>query len=149
MCCLALQSGLVAQFEYGLSVGRTAYSDREYTYRSLPADLEGAAYLVTRNDDKFVEGNNIGSFEVLVPSVVYVGYDDRYVNRPSWLDDYIDTDQQLVVGNPGFTMRLFARWVDAGPVILGGNYVAGEGNYAMYVVIVQPEQCAWDWCAPS
>jgi len=118
----------------GLLPGTPAYSDRDYSYASLPPEVQGATYIVTANEDKFNASSTFLSFEVSQAVTVYVAYDDRYVNRPAWLGDFQDSGLDLLIGTT--THSLYRKTFPPGIVTLGGNYVAGEGNYGMYTVFI-------------
>ena len=121
----------------GLQVGRTVYIDRAFTFTTVPAGLEGAAYIQTANDDKTAATKTFLSFAVNQPVTVYVGYDLRSNPPPGWLADFTDTGLNL--GTTDVPHRLLAKSFSAGTITLGGNRDGGSGN-SMYSVIVQPQE---------
>jgi hypothetical protein len=120
----------------GLQAGGTVYIDRSFTYTSVPASVQGAAYIQTANNDKAATTANFLSFEVNQPVTVQVAHDVRITTKPSWLSTFTDTGQNLVTSDT--TLRLFARNYSTGPVSLGGN--ASGGGFSMYAVVVQPQE---------
>jgi hypothetical protein len=120
----------------GLQAEGTVYIDRSYTFSTVPAGVQGAAYIQTANDDKAVTTANFLSFEVNQPVTVYVAHDTRITSKPSWLSTFTDTSKNLVTSDT--TLRLFARDFSAGTITLGGN--ASGGGFSMYAVIVQPQE---------
>jgi Bacterial Ig domain/Fibronectin type III domain/Divergent InlB B-repeat domain len=119
----------------GLQVGDLVYIDRSFTYTSVPASVQGAAYIQTANNDKAATTAAFLSFDVNQPVTVYVAHDVRITSKPSWLGTFTDTGTDLVTSDT--TLRLFAQAFPAGTITLGGN--AGGGN-SMYAVIVQAQE---------
>ena len=119
----------------GLQVGSTVYRDRSYTFTTVPASLQGAAYIQTANTDKAATNAAFLSFHVNQPVTVYVAHDVRITPKPSWLTTFTNTGQNLVTSDT--TLRLFARSFPGGTITLGGN--ASGGGSSMYSVIVQPQ----------
>ena len=117
----------------GLQAGATVYMDRAYMFTTVPASVQGAAYIQTANDDKAATNVAFLSFTVNQPVTVYVAHDVRITPKPAWLGTFSDTGQNLVTSDT--TLRLFARNYSAGLVTLGGN----TGGFSMYSVIVQPQ----------
>jgi len=117
----------------GLNNGASVYSDRSYTYTSVPDLLEGATYIKTANDDKESSGSSFINFHVNQDVTVYVAHDDRIAAKPSWLQTFTDTGDDLVTTN--CTFSLFTKDLSAGTITLGGNGAAGDGS-SMYAIIV-------------
>ena len=116
----------------GLQNGELVYIDRTYTFTNVPVYLEGAAYIKTANNDKNSVGDQFLSFEVNQDVTVYVGHDVRISETPLWLQDFIDTGDEIVTSDT--TFRLFAKDFAAGTISLGGN--EGGLTRSMYTVIV-------------
>lgn len=115
-----------------LQIGRTVYIDRAYTYTGVPSSVQGASYIRTANNDKSLQGSLV--FTIDRPVVVYVAHDVRISPKPSWLNSFEDTSEDLTTSDT--TLRLFSRkYPTAGPVSLGEN--GGTGN-SMYTVCLQP-----------
>ncbi|GJL59414.1 MAG: hypothetical protein NPIRA03_22710 [Nitrospirales bacterium] len=117
----------------GIQAGGTVYRDRAYTFKSVPAVVQGAAYIKTANDDKAATNSNFLSFTVNEPVSVYVAHGDRIKSKPSWLGSFTDTGANLVTSDATFS--LFVRAFPAGTITLGGN--ASGGCCSMYSVIVK------------
>ncbi|WNM57962.1 Ig-like domain-containing protein [Candidatus Nitrospira allomarina] len=118
----------------GLQPGGRVYIDRAFTFTTIPAGLQGAAYVRTANDDKAATTSAFLSFTVNQPVSVSVAHDVRITPKPSWLSTFTDTGTSL--GTSDTTLRLFVRSFPAGTITLGGN--AGDG-LSMYSVIVKSE----------
>ena len=119
----------------GLQAGGTVYIDRPFTYTTVPALVQGAAYIRTANDDKAATNTNFVSFTANQPVAVYVAHDVRITTKPSWLTNFTDTGTNLV--NSDTTLRLFVRSFPAGTITLGGN--TSGGCCSMYSVIVKSD----------
>ncbi|MGP0593548.1 Ig-like domain-containing protein [Nitrospira sp. T9] len=118
----------------GLQPGGTVYIDRAFTFTTIPASLQGAAYIRTANDDKAATTSAFLSFSVNQPVSVSVAHDVRITPKPSWLSTFTDTGTNLVTTDT--TLRLFVRSFPAGTITLGGN---GGDGLSMYSVIVKSE----------
>ncbi len=119
----------------GLQVGGLVYNDRSYTFTSVPASVQGAAYIQTENDDKKSTANPFLSFTVDQPVTVYVAHDQR-ISLPVWLTNMGFTDTGENLGTSDVPLDLFAQTFPAGLISLGGNESGGSGG-SMYSVIVQ------------
>lgn len=121
----------------GLQAGSVAYTDRAYTFTTVPANMKGAGYIQTAMEDKAATTPGFLRFEVNQPVTVYVAHDSRITTKPAWLSTFSDTGQDLALSGHGDPFRLYAQAFPAGTITLGGN--AGSGRYSMYSVIIQPE----------
>ncbi|WNM58127.1 right-handed parallel beta-helix repeat-containing protein [Candidatus Nitrospira allomarina] len=119
----------------GLQAGARVYIDRGYTFKTVPSNVQGGAYIQTANDDK--AGTNSASirFTVNQPVLVYVAHGDRISSKPSWLSTFTNTGAKLVTSDATFS--LFVRSFPAGTITLGGN--ASGGCCSMYSVVVKPQ----------
>jgi Big-like domain-containing protein/fibronectin type III domain protein len=117
-----------------LQAGGTVYIDRAYTFTTVPALVQGAAYIQTANNDKAATNAAFLSFTVNQSVSVYVAYDMGITPKPSWLSTFTDTGANLVTTDK--PLRLFVRSFPAGTITLGGN--AGSGA-SMYSVVVKPD----------
>ena len=136
---IRVQSGREYRSQPGaLRKGARIFTDREYVFREIPADLQAADYLQTANDDEGARGDAWLQFELLTPATVIVGLDERQQETPQWLQDnfqLLPTDIQA----DHWKMRLYCRDYAAGQVALGGNTDDGKsGGKSHYIVIVQP-----------
>jgi hypothetical protein len=129
--------------ENGLQNGVMAYSDRDYTYSTVPNWLQGTTYIKTANDDKNSSAASFLTFDVNQDVTVYVAYDSRVTTKPSWLESFTDAGDDLV--NTDTTLNLFARNSSAGTITLGGN----ESGISMYTVIIVGQGNVVDIIQPS
>ncbi|HAY81212.1 MAG TPA: hypothetical protein DCY79_15515 [Planctomycetaceae bacterium] len=122
-----------------LETDALAYGDRSYRWRRIPQSLVGHTVMRTLNADEHVgsHGDRFLSFVVDEPVTVYVGHDERIVDKPAWLRAFKRTDLKMATRDA--TYRLFARSWDPGKVELGGNTVRGQTqSCSQYVVVVSP-----------
>lgn len=129
---LSVNSGAVYEVVPSLEVGQLVYVDRTYTFTGVPEYLQGAAYIKTANGDKRGVGDSFLSFDVNQDVTVYIGYDVRIIELPSWLSGFTDTGDEIA--NTDTAFRLYVKDFSAGAVILGGNYTPVYNS--MYIVIV-------------
>ena len=124
----------------GLTAGARVYTDRNYTYSSVPAFLEGATFIQTANGDKGnSQSEDFLTFQTNRKADVYVAHDDRYASKPAWLSGFTKTSSYLAFydGSRTIKMTLYRKIFVAGRISLGGNVRAGEtGNYGMYTVAI-------------
>ena len=115
-----------------LSVGALCYTDRSYTYPSVPDFIKGAVYIKTRNGDMGVSGvDGFITFDVNMDVMVYVAYDDRSAVKPAWMNGFTDTGSDLKTWS---AMSLFGKKFSAGKVSLGSN----DSDGSMYTVVITP-----------
>jgi chitodextrinase len=116
--------------EGGFQAGAVCYTDREYTYPTVPPALSGATFIQTANDDmQRVGGESFLAFTVDRDVVVYVALDDRNLPAPDWMAGFSDTGMDVKTYS---AMSLFAKAFPAGVVTLGTN----DGPGSMYTVVV-------------
>jgi hypothetical protein len=134
---LSVASGKQYEVVYdGLKEGSAVYIDRDYAVTGYPLSLEGAVYIQTANDDKMRTESDFLSFQVNRDVTVYLAHDTRIAAKPAWLDEFAQTDDDLVISDAVFS--IFSKDFPAGLVTLGGN--AGQVTSNMYVVIVVPQR---------
>jgi hypothetical protein len=127
---LTVVSGREYEVMYnGLQNGASVYIDRTYTYNSVPQWLKGSTYIKTANHDKGSSGDSFLSFDVNQNATIYVAHDDRSTIKPSWMNSFTDTGDNIVTTDT--TLSLFAKDFPAGTVTLGGNEAI-----SMYSVII-------------
>ena len=121
----------------GLSTGQLVYTDRAYTFTSIPAWLVGATYIRTANDDKFQADENFLTFSISRDAMGYVAYDTRATLLPDWLSAWTDTGEE-VLGTTDVSLRIYTVLFPAGAVSLGGNLASGafgaQTNYSVSMV---------------
>ncbi|MBI2100713.1 MAG: right-handed parallel beta-helix repeat-containing protein [Candidatus Vogelbacteria bacterium] len=116
-----------------LNLGQLLYTDRTYTFTSVPAAYQNKTYIRTANDDKSVTASNYLTFTVSAPADVYVVYDNN-LSAPAWLAGWTLTGDTIGTndGNPG-TRKIYKKSFAAGQVVLGGNNGASGSNYNVVV----------------
>jgi hypothetical protein len=130
---LTIASGKAYEvIQNGLSNGALVYTDRSFTYSSVPGLVDGATYIKTANDDKNSSGNSFLTFDVNQDVTVYVAHDDRITTKPSWMVSFTDTGDDLVTTDATFS--LFSKDYAAGTIILGGNESGGNSMYTVVLV---------------
>jgi hypothetical protein len=122
----------------GEAVGKAAYSDRGYTYTSVPASIASFPFIRTANDDKNVTLSEFLYFDLGAPADVFVVYDSRATTLPTWLGDgsWADTGETVTISS-GDTFRVFKKHYIGGTVVLGGNKAGGGSgagnNYTVFI----------------
>jgi hypothetical protein len=131
----------------GLQNGARVYIDREYVYDNIPSLLEGATYIKTAAEDKCLTdpASFYFFFTINRPSTIYITHDDKYSNKPTWMEGFERTDFFVRSTNQrdvNATYRLWKKHVFAGTIELGSN-IPGTcqvlGNHGMYTVIIIPD----------
>jgi beta-galactosidase len=113
------------------------YSDRNTTFKDLPAFLKGkqAEYLQVPSADASYSALDLIQFSAPVDLDVYIAHDDK-VAGPKWLTtDFTDTGEKLTVGNT--KLSLFKKRVNKDTSLtLGSNFDETKpGKGLMYIVI--------------
>lgn len=120
----------------GLTSGAPVYIDRLYSFTTVPAALEGAAYVKTANNDKRYSQLDFLTLQVDQDVTAYVAYDSRATGLPSWLSNWTNTGETL--GTTDVTRNLFSKPFAAGTIAVGGNSAAGAveagSNYNVILV---------------
>lgn len=123
------------------SVGSPCYIDRKYVLKQVPALLADACMIMTANNDDHSSGDNLVTFNLPVPSTVYIAHDVRLRERPAWMHDYADTDMTAITEDA--TFHLWSKAYPAGQVTLGGNSDdASKGKRSQYFVILKAQPLA-------
>src|SRR5206468_3673956 len=117
--------------------GKRIYTDRDYTFDSLPGMLLGADYVQTADADKSYNAVDLMQFSVKGGMVMSVAYDDR-LPRPAWLTrQFAPTGMTLtIVGKP---MKIFQHRANTDESLtLGTNTESAKiKSCNMYVVFVK------------
>ena len=124
-----------------VGIGQPYYTDRQYTISSLPNFMKGLWGVKTPNDDKNSDPNdrNWLCFDISSRAAVYVLYDSRAMDYPTWLKDDFEDQDITTVGHTDSNMgyfELFYSIRDPGTVCLGGNNGPNVGSN--YLVMVGP-----------
>lgn len=124
----------------GLQNGEQPYIDRSFTFTNIPAQILGATYIQTANNDKGATNNSFLTFNVTQPVTVYISRDTRNSNNPTWLNSFSPTGWTLQTSDASFDV--FSKSYPAGQVVLGGN----EGNSgSMYSVAIVKSSGPLNW----
>jgi len=111
-----------------LGGGKLLYTDRSFTFSTVPLKYDGLLYIKTANDDAAVKADPMLVFDVNRDVTVYVAYDSRGP-LPSWINGWSDTGDNI--GTTDVSRQVFEKNFVAGSVSLGPN-AAGS----MYSVIL-------------
>lgn len=87
-----------------LTVPLLDYTDRQYTINNLPNFLKGLWAVKTPNDDKASPDTDLEwlCFDIGTRATVYVLYDRRAHDKPTWLkDDFEDQHIATIDGHAG------------------------------------------------
>ncbi|MEM3094504.1 MAG: dockerin type I domain-containing protein, partial [Nitrososphaera sp.] len=120
----------------GLISDALVYTDRSYSFTSIPSTMTQATYIKTANDDKARTEESFLSFSVNQPVTIYVAYDARATALPDWLLGWTSTNQTL--GTTDVGLKIYTKDFPAGSLTLGGNLSGGatgaSSNYSVVVV---------------
>jgi hypothetical protein len=141
-------AGLITNIQVGsgktyevdtLEVGKLTYSDRSYTFTSVPSGYPGQEFIRTANNDKNATTANFLSFDLTASAKVRVLLDNRVSTLPAWLDDGSWTLLTDIVGTSDVNRRVYEKEFSAGTVQLGGNAMSPmSGAQSNYNVVVIP-----------
>lgn len=111
----------------GLVPGARVYSDREYTLKSVPEDLQGADLLQTPNADAGSRETLRVAARLLVPAEIFVAVDRRLPMPPRWvLEQYEPTDHSLETSDASFAV--YRRLAQPGEIVWSGNTQDGSSD---------------------
>jgi beta-galactosidase len=116
--------------------GAKIYTDRDYSFTSLPEMLKGSDWVQTANADKLFSAVDLIELAPSKESTVYVAHDDR-LPRPDWLQRiFKPTEISLVID--GITMKLFERKLSPGESLTLGSNTENRNlkSCNMYLVFV-------------
>lgn len=133
-------SGKIYPVVDGLGTGDKVYLEtfNLATYASVPAEVQGAAFLQTSRGDYTDASASFLNITLGLPAHVYVGYRSGQT-KPGWLDaTWIDTGVDLDTSE-NMHMRLYKKTFPAGSAVLGGNAQGGGSSTMMYVVAVKAQ----------
>jgi hypothetical protein len=122
-----------------LQEGDSVYTDRIFTFVDIPDSLVGSEWIQGTNDAKrFIEDPILFRFRVVEDADVYVAVDDRNNPRPTWIGEWADTGEDLIVASPPLlTYSLYKKSFPAGTLIEMGNNNNRSG--IQYLTIVKPK----------
>ena len=125
------------QLASNAQVGDKSHLDREYRFSELPKEITGAFYVKTAmNDKNIVDAEVLLSLTINKPSMVYVAFDQRYNERPTWLKSF--TESNLSYSFADTRYKLYQKKIKGGSIDFGSNKPNNEaGNFGMYTVFVK------------
>jgi hypothetical protein len=136
-----------------LGDGTYMFSDREYTFPDVPADLEGADYIQTFNNDKKNDGSVTYAVTLSVNCIYAIAVDDRFGDQQSMVDGiaagvvgagtFTDSGYDLVTseGTPQ-TLSVFTAGLPAGTHTFVGYGFNGQNNFMVMGAIPEPATLA-------
>ncbi len=102
------------------ATGGLLFGDRDFTFTTLPAEIDGAESILTACDSK-LSTSDLATFTAGTNMSVYVLMDNRVTTAPSWLADWETTSLSAVSSN-SVTFVIYKKDVTAGTeVTLGQN----------------------------
>ena len=129
------ENGAVWSIKENFSVDDKVFSDRDFTYYSVPELLKGSELIQTNCDGKFIEGQQ-ASFSAARNMTVYAAVDVRVENIPDWLKDWQKTSMQMTTSND-LVFNVYSHCLRQGErIVLGTN---GQSSYCVnYTVLAAP-----------
>jgi hypothetical protein len=127
-----------------LQVGEAYYIDRPYVVRQIPASKHGLIWIKTANTDRANTSERFLEFTLTREANIYVAYDSRAAQPPTWLKNYFtNTGEFVTVSESAGKLNLWKAHYIPGRVSLGGNMAAGaqaNTSLSMYVVLIEDSQ---------
>ncbi len=103
-----------------MKTGDVVYGDRDFTYTSLPAEIDGAEAIRTACDSK-LSTSDLGVFTAGADVSVYIAMDSRVTTLPSWLSNWENTGLTALSSND-VTFNLYKKNFNEGETVtLGQN----------------------------
>lgn len=136
-----------------LTDGTYIFSDRDYTFPSVPAELVGADYIQTFNSDKSKDGSVTYAVTLSVNCVYAIAVDDRFTNQQDMVDGiaagvvaagtFQDTGIDLVTseGTPR-ALSVFSAQLPAGTHTFTGYGFGGSNNFMVMGAVPEPATLA-------
>ncbi|PSR54647.1 hypothetical protein AHMF7605_14585 [Adhaeribacter arboris] len=124
-----------------LAVGAAFYTDRVYKITSLPASLNGEAFIKTPNDDKYFTSSTAFTFQLGQNATVYVAYDPVATKLPAWMAGWQKTFDRIGINDPRISyLEVYSKSFAPGTITLGGNLASpAVGSKNTYIVVVKPD----------
>src|SRR3972149_452322 len=136
-----------------LADGVYMFSDRDYTFPTVPTDLVGAEYIQTFNSDKSRDGSVTYAVTLSVGCIYAIAIDDRFGNQQDMVDGiaagvvpagtFADTGDDLITseGTPQ-ALSVFATALPAGTHTFVGYGFGGDNNFMVMGAIPEPATIA-------
>ncbi len=123
------------KLDSSLITNDTVFGDRDFTYTSLPSELQGAEYILTACNSKNYDAE-LASFTAGENLTVYIALDSRQEAVPAWLSDYTKTNLTAQSSND-VTFNFYTKQFQKGDTVtLGTN--GGAYNLVNYTAMVKP-----------
>jgi hypothetical protein len=122
-----------------LDRGDIAFSDAPGEFAVLPDDLLDADWIQTASALRTFADSELLRFSITADVEVHLAMDRRIKARPAWLTEWDELPEHIETGDAnGTAFALYRRFYAAGStIVLGPNGASGDGNAAMYSVIVK------------
>lgn len=129
------ENGALWNVKASFGVGDKVFTDRDFTYSTIPDMLTGAELIQTNCEGKFVEGQQ-AEFTAAKNITVYAAVDERVENTPEWLSDWQKTAIKLTTSND-LTFVVYSRCVRQGEKIVPGTN--GQSSYCVNYTVIAAE----------
>lgn len=111
--------------------GGKIFGDRDFTFISLPSQLEGAEMIQTACDSKN-SSSDLAEFTAAQDMTVLIGLDNRVEKVPDWMNGFEKTLMTAQTSND-VTFEIYSKKVNADEVVtLGSN---GQSAYCVNYVV--------------
>jgi len=122
-----------------LTINEPYYVDKEFLLTRIDNEIDRYLWLRTWNADQYNTSDEFLSLTLRDPMTVYIAYDYRCWDPPSWLEnEFVNTTKYISVNDGNVkSYYLWKKSFPPGEVILGGNRAGGRGTSSrgMYLVI--------------
>ncbi|MCZ6800269.1 MAG: Ig-like domain-containing protein, partial [Nitrospirae bacterium] len=126
--------------ENGMAVGVEMFLDSSRAYAEIPSFLQGASFIKTaKSDRKKTSPDPFVSFSVNQLVTVYIGFDKRISQPPSWLNAFSKTGDTLTTTSDDI-LEVYGQTFSPGTITLGPNH--GNSGTIMYTVIIVGQDSA-------
>ena len=110
------------------------FLDSSRAYAEIPSFLQGASFIKTaKSDRKKTSPDPFVSFSVNQLVTVYIGFDKRISQPPSWLNAFSKTGDTLTTSSDDI-LEVYGQTFSPGTINLGPNH--GTSGTIMYTVII-------------
>jgi beta-galactosidase len=119
-----------------LDTGTKQYADDEYTFSSIPRELNGDYWIRTLNNTA-PDTLSLASFLLTDSADIYIALNSK-LNKPGWLSNWKSTNLRIENDNEGSnSFVLYKKHFSSGyQVILQENGASKDGKADMYTIIV-------------
>lgn len=132
---LTPENGAAWSIKNNFSAADKVFTDRDFTYYSIPDLFKGAEFIQTNCDGKFAEGKQ-AEFTAAKNMTVYAAIDERVENTPEWLTDWQKTSIRMATSND-VTFVVYSRCVRKGETVICGTN--GQSAYCVNYTLLAAE----------